>query len=75
MDTKKIKRLEEKIMMQVSFKKYNLFVTLLLGVILACQLLLHFYGQHYETLFHIFVLIVAVDIGVFIHRYLISPDE
>jgi hypothetical protein len=61
----------------ISFRKYNIIITLLLAVILAWQIICHLQGMPIpEELFEIFCLLVAFDIGVFfVHFNIIEFEE
>lgn len=64
--------------MHTTYKKYNTIVTLLLAVILACQIVIH-YVMHmtgFDWLSYLFWIIVAIDLGVLlVHRKVIVFNE
>lgn len=57
-------------MIQITYKKYDTIVILLLAVILACQIVIHsvMHMTGFDWLSYLFWIIVAIDLGVLLVR-------
>lgn len=64
-------------MINVTFRKYNTIVIVLLAAILICQIVSRLLGgQVFDWLSYLFWIIVAIDLGVLlVHRKVIVFNE